>query len=281
MSTKDIRFGVNLNSTGGRAAWQTTARHAEELGYDVLLAPDHLGRLTPLPALVSVAAVTSRAKLGTFVLNTGFYRPALLARDVAGLHELTDGRFELGLGAGYVAEEFEAAGLPFPSARQRVEQLEQTVSEVGKALSEAGHRVPVMIAGQGDRLLSVAARHADIINLSLSTSATPEKPDPLAGRIELIRRVAGDRIADIELSLVLPMVHIGGVDDIDLSLLRRIHPGLSDAEILCLPGVVHGTAADIADTLRHYRDTYGITYFVTMGIGENLTSLGRVISEFR
>src|SRR6202165_4313904 len=117
---KDFGFGWGLQDARSRAKIQSAARRAEELGYDVLHVPDHLGALAPFPVLMSAAAATSTLRLGTFVLNSGFYKPALLARDVGAMRDLTDGRFELGLGTGYVREEFEAAELPYPSARQRV-----------------------------------------------------------------------------------------------------------------------------------------------------------------
>jgi probable F420-dependent oxidoreductase len=114
MTSRPFRFGVTLLSTGSRSEWQAKARQVQELGYDVLQVPDHLGMPAPFPALVSAAEMTSTLRLGTFVLNTGFYHPAVLARDVAETDQLTDGRLELGLGTGYAEAEFEAAGLPFP-----------------------------------------------------------------------------------------------------------------------------------------------------------------------
>jgi alkanesulfonate monooxygenase SsuD/methylene tetrahydromethanopterin reductase-like flavin-dependent oxidoreductase (luciferase family) len=91
---------------------QDAARRAEDLGFDVLHLPDHIGAPAPFPTLMAAAAATKTLRLGTFVLNACFYKPALLARDVQALRELSDGRFELGLGAGYARDEFEAAELP-------------------------------------------------------------------------------------------------------------------------------------------------------------------------
>ena len=78
--------------------------------------PDHIGAPAPFPILTAVAQVTSRMRVGTYVINAAFYKPALLARDAADVHTLSDGRLDLGLGAGYVREEFEAAEMPYPSA---------------------------------------------------------------------------------------------------------------------------------------------------------------------
>src|SRR4051795_9127539 len=108
--TGEFRFGVNMVVPDSRAAWVEKCRKAEDLGYDVLSAADHLGMAPPLPALVLAGEDTSRLKLHTFLLNAPVYTPVLLARDVTGTDQFTDGRLELGLGAGYVKEEFEAAG---------------------------------------------------------------------------------------------------------------------------------------------------------------------------
>jgi len=279
MTTREFRFGINLFATGERSAWHDQARRVEDLGYDVLLVPDHLGMPAPFPALVSAAEATTRPKLGTLVLNAGFYKPALLARDVAAVGELTDGRFELGLGAGYVEEEFTAAELPFPSARQRVDYLEHTTIEVNRLLGEAGQRVPLMIAGQGDRVLGLAAKHADIVAIAgARTGAEQGLVEPLAERVDVIRAAAGDRFDQLELSLLITSVHLDG-DELDLSLPRRFYPDLSDEELLALPGVLHGSERGIADTLHEYREKYGITYFTVTGL--SVEPFGKVISQLR
>ncbi|WAL68424.1 TIGR03621 family F420-dependent LLM class oxidoreductase [Amycolatopsis cynarae] len=278
MAGRDFRFGVNILATGSRSEWQDTARRVEDLGYDVLLVPDHLGMPAPFPALMSAAEVTTRPRLGTLVLNAGFYKPALLARDVAAVDELSGGRFELGLGAGYVAEEFAAAELPFPSARQRIDHLEHTTVEVNRLLGEEGRRVPVMIAGQGDRVLGMAARHADIVAIAGARTTPSGAVAPLTDRLEVVREAAGDRFGQLELSLLISVVHLDG-EELDLSMTRRFYPALSDEELLALPGVLHGSAQQIAETLHEYRETYGITYLTV--IGPSLEPFGKVISLFR
>ena len=115
MAARAFRFSVGIHSAKSRGALQDKARR--------LHLPDHLGAPAPFPVLTEIASATSTVRLGTYVLNAGFYKPALLARDVAEVDQLSDGRLDLGLGAGYVREEFEAAELPYPSARQRVDYL--------------------------------------------------------------------------------------------------------------------------------------------------------------
>src|SRR5438132_8861885 len=126
---KPFRFGVNVWSAGSRAEWADKARKAEELGYSVFTVPDHLaGIFAPMPALMSAAAATKRLRVGTNVLNNDFRHPVLVAREAATADLLTDGRFELGLGAGHMRSENDEAGLPFERGRVRVERLAEAVT---------------------------------------------------------------------------------------------------------------------------------------------------------
>jgi probable F420-dependent oxidoreductase len=270
---KDFRFGIGLFSAGSRSKWQDKVRRAEDFGYDVLQVPDHLGAPAPFAALLSAAEVTSM-RLGTYVLNAGFYKPALLARDVAALDQLTDGRVELGLGAGYVKEEFEAAELPFPSARSRIDHL----AHVTGYLREHLPTVPILIAGSGDRIVTLAAQQADIIGLTGGRADTTAS-DPLAERVEFVKQAAGDRFAKLELNMVITAVPHDGSGIPDLSLTRRHAPTLSDDELLKLPNVLTGTPRDMADTLRHYRDSHGMTYISVQQ--KHIESFSKIIAELR
>ena len=119
LASREFRFGVNMLAADTASSWQTRARSVEELGYDVLLVPDHLGIPSPWPALAVAATATQRLRVGPFVLNAAFTNPALLARDAATVDRLSDGRVELGLGTGYAREEFDAAGIEYRSAGRR------------------------------------------------------------------------------------------------------------------------------------------------------------------
>lgn len=195
---KDFRFGLGLQDARSRPKVQDAARRAEQLGFDVLHVLDHLGAPAPFPVLMSAAAVTSTLRLGTLVLNAGFYKAALLARDVGAMRDLTEGRFELGLGTGYVRQEFEAAQLPYPSARERIGHLQHVTEYMREHLPD----VPILIVGNGNRVLTVAAKHADIIGLT-GGDGVPGESDPLAERIEFVRNVAPDRFDGLELNVAI------------------------------------------------------------------------------
>jgi probable F420-dependent oxidoreductase len=124
-----FRFGVNVWRATSRAEWVEKARKLEDLGYAVLSVPDHLADLfAPLPALVSAAEATTRLRVGTYVLNNDLRHPVLVAREAATVDLLTDGRFQLGLGAGHMQSEYDQAGLGFDAAGTRVARLAEAVT---------------------------------------------------------------------------------------------------------------------------------------------------------
>lgn len=272
--TKEFRFGVGLRSARSLSSVQDEARRAEALGFDVLHLPDHIGAPAPFPTLMAAAAATTTLRMGTFVLNACFYKSALLARDVAALWELSDGRFELGLGAGYAEHEFHAAELRYPSARERVDYLGHVTEYMGEHLPD----VPVLIAGNGDRLLTVAARQADIIGLTGGQPIT-DTADPLADRIEFVRQRAGDRFGELELNIAITALPRDGSGQPDLSITRRALPHMSDDELLATPAVLSGSTRDIADTIRGYRDTYGVSYVIVQD--KHAEAFSKVIGELR
>src|SRR5882672_6726544 len=126
---RSFRFGVNVWHAKSRADWVGKARKIEDLGYDTLTVPDHLTDLiAPMPALVSAAEATKSLRVGTNVLNNDLRHPVLVAREAAAVDLLTDGRLQLGLGAGSIRSEYDQAGLGFDRGRIRVERLAEAVA---------------------------------------------------------------------------------------------------------------------------------------------------------
>jgi probable F420-dependent oxidoreductase len=130
-SIKPFRFGVNVGHAHSRSEWTEKARKVEGLGYNTLNVPDHLADLlAPLPALVSAAEATNHLRVGTNVLNSDLRHPVLVAREAATVDLLTDGRLQLGLGAGSIRSEYEQAGLDFNRGAGRVERLAEAIAIV-------------------------------------------------------------------------------------------------------------------------------------------------------
>ena len=236
---KPFRFGVGIGQVKSRAELAEKARKIEALGYDTLTLPDHLTDcLAPMPALVSAASVTTHLRIGTNVLNNDLRHPVLVAREAAAIDLLSDGRLQLGLGAGSIKAEYDEAGLRFDSGRVRVERLAEAVEMIKRLLSGeavtfagqhyqiAGHTIaplpiqkphpPILIGGNGHRLLTLAAKQADIVGFSGITfrggGASP--PDLSAWRmqgvderVQWVREAAGEqRLAQLEAGALVQRV---------------------------------------------------------------------------
>jgi probable F420-dependent oxidoreductase len=271
---KELRFGMGLQAARRQQTVQDWGRRAEAMGFDVVHVPDHLYFTAPFPMLTAVASATEKLRLGTFVLNACFYKPALLAREVTTLRDLSGGRFEVGLGAGYNKEEFDQAELPFPTPGQRVDYLRH----VTEHLAEHAADVPVLIAGNGNKLLTIAARKADVIGLTGGGPITADA-DPLADRIAFVRDAAPERFDELELNLSIIGMPTDGSGVPDLTIARKFLPELSDEDMLRTPTVLSGTTSDIADTIRHYRDHYGVTYIIVQQMYAE--AFAKVIDELR
>lgn len=289
---RPFRFGVGMTATGSRKDWVDKCRKAEDVGYDVIGVADHLGMPAPFPSLMLAAEATQKPRLATAMLNAGFYYPALLARDIAATDQLTDGRLELGLGTGYMKAEFDAAGLPWPIARQRVDHLEHTVYELRRFFADPEHRPqpaqrpgpPLYLGGRGDRVLALAAREGDIVGF---TGFAPGNDgdtgfladiNGIAERVDYVRDRVGDRISRVELNILVWRVIVTNHRRAEAARLEPMRT-LSAEQMLEVPTVLIGTARQIVDQLIEYRERFGISYIT---VGEyNLEALGPVIELLR
>ncbi|MEV5677870.1 TIGR03621 family F420-dependent LLM class oxidoreductase [Streptomyces sp. NPDC052179] len=288
--TRPFRFGVNMLTPTGGAEWRDRCRRAEQLGFDVILVPDHLGMPAPFPALVAAAAATERPQVGTFVLNAGFWNPTLLAREAAGTDALTEGRLELGIGTGYVRGEHEQAGIPFLSPGDRVDHLRRTVQEVDRLLRDEAHlpapvrrpRPPLMIGGNGDRVLRLAAEYADIVAFTGAAtgkdgSLSMISAEQLDERVAAYQGFARDRETPAELNLLLQKVEVTENRRATVSGLLPPFADLDAETVLELPLFTVGTVRQIADQLREQRERFGFSYLSVLE--PSMEAFGLVIEE--
>jgi probable F420-dependent oxidoreductase len=239
---------------------------------------------------VAAAEASDRLRFGTLVLNNEFWNPVLLAREAAAVDVLTGGRLELGLGAGHAAVEFAASGIPYDPPGARVGRLAEAVALVRRllagevvnhdgayqlegaatGLATAQSPVPLMVGGNGDRVLRIAAEHADIVGLVGFTAGTGLVHtdlshftwDGLADRIGHVRRCAGPRFDDLELSVLVQRVAI--VDDARVA--AEEFAGGADVDVDMLldsPFVQFGPESALADQLERLRAEHGVTYVTT------------------
>ena len=268
-TTRPFRFGVNLTAAATGKAWLDKCRRAEALGYDQIVVPDHLGVLAPFPALVAAASVTERPRLATYVLNAGFHNPVLLAREALTTQLLTDGRLELGLGAGHAKSEFETAGIPWPTAGERVRRLADLVGELRRIFQDPSllgwsrpvPPPPLIIGGHGDKVLRLAARQADTVAFAGATAGTSELADAaaFADRVAFFESAAGERAASIERNILIQVALVAADRQRAIDTLLRRAPQLDEARIMELPTVLVGPADEIAATLLARRERYGIS----------------------
>ncbi len=285
---RDFRFSFNVFGFESRDALLDRCRLGESAGYDTVFAADHLGAPAPFPLLVAVADAT-RLRVGTLVLNAPFWNAALLAREIATTDVLTDGRLDIGLGAGHMKWEFDAAGIEWKALGGRVEQLSEMVDGLrtfftadldelpeGRALPRplqrrgfGGSGPPLIIGGTGDRVLRVAAAHADIVGVAGALQIPGRPPgtfrlataNETAERIRFVRTHAGARAEDIEWHLLVQMVV--ETDDRRAAaseIADRLGGTMSVDDVLGTPFVLVGTVEEMAEQLRRHRERYGFSY---------------------
>lgn len=290
---RPFRFGVSHREATSRSAWQETARRAEALGYDILLMPDHtMPGLGVAPALMAAADATSRLRIGTFVLDNDFRQPWLVARDAATLDLLSDGRFELGIGAGWLREDYVQSGIPFDPPGVRVGRLEESVRSIkallrGETVSFDGTHYtlaglvgtpapvqrphpPLLIGGGQRRTLALAAREADIISVvppalrEGGLDAAYAVAERLDAQVATLRSLLAPRHDAVELNFLIQRVTITDTPEAEAEALAAAF-GVPAEAILASPYFVIGSVDALVDQFRCYRERWGISYYVVFG----------------
>jgi probable F420-dependent oxidoreductase len=310
---RPFRFLATADGYPGFAELTALARKAEAAGCSALVLPDHLiGQYAPIPVLAVVAAATERLRVGTFVLNASLRHPVVLAQDLATLDVLSGGRLEIGLGAGWNKPEHDAIGIGFEPVGVRIGRLTEAVTILkgcfadgpfsfsGEHYTVTGHEgvpkpvqrphPPLFLGGGGKRLLTLAARQAQIIGLaprliqgdlprvdarSLTAAATEEK-------ISWIREAAGDRFSELELN-TYPTGGPAVVTSNPRAEARRradhirqqTGTELTIEEILDSPHIFIGTVNDLTRKFTDLRERFGISSFLI----DDLDTLAPVVEE--
>jgi len=302
---RPFRFGVVAATAPSAAAWRETARRAEALGYATLLVPDHLGgQLAPVPALAAAATATTTLRVASQVFANDFRHPVILAKEAATLDLLSDGRFELGLGAGWLREEYERVGIPFAPPAERVDRLQEALAVVkacfrGEPVTFAGahYRVaghvgapapvqrphpPILIGGGGRQMLGLAAREADIVSLvpralpAGSLDVEDCGPEAVARKVGWIREAAGPRFDTLELS-ILVFAAVVTDDPAGEAARRGERIQMAPAAILDSPHFLLGPREAIEERIRAARARHGLSYVVVFD--ESLEAFAPVVAR--
>ncbi len=272
--------------------WRERARHVESLGYSTLYLPDHFGdQLSPIAGLMSAADATTTLRVGSLVLDNDYRHPIVLAKEAATVDLLSDGRLDFGLGAGWMSSDYEQTGIPLDSPGTRIERMAEglaiiksffaggSVSFAGKHYQISGVEAspspvqkphpPIILGGGGRRMLSLAAREADIvsvnykltegrINRNLVRTGLAEATDE---KLAWIKEAAGDRFSKIELCATVFVASV--TDDRDgVAAAFASSIGAEPREVLEMPHFLIGTTDQMVEDLQVRRDRYGISYVV-------------------
>jgi probable F420-dependent oxidoreductase len=288
----NFRFGVEASVSPDRASWRALSQEVASLGYSTLVIVDHLDhQFAPVPAMVAAADAAPSLRVGTFVLNSALRHPALLARDIATVDVLTDGRVEFGVGAGWRQTDYQKLGVSFGGATARVAALEETILITKRLLKgevctfRGDHfqvvelegfptpvqtpHPPILVGGGGKKVLTLAAREADIIGLnpvqapttgSVFESATAEATEQ---KLSYIRSGAGHRFDSIEINVRVNPTLVTPLWRREVERLSRLR-NVPVEQVLSSPHVLIGDVPRLVFQLQERRELFGISYVVVL-----------------
>ena len=287
-----FRFGVQASKTNTRDLWVDLAHRCEDKGYSCLTMPDHFDdQLAPVPALMTAANVTTTLRIGALVWDNDYKHPAVLAKELATMDVLSDGRLELGIGAGWMISDYEQMGIPYDAAKVRIDRFVEGLKVIKGAMAEGPFSFsgdhytitdyngtpkpiqapcpPILIGGGGKRVLSIAAREADIVGINATMSAgvvglhtfstmTAEVVDE---KVAIVREAAGARFNDIELNVRAFLVNI--TDDAKQAASGIASMlGVEQQMVEESPFALVGPTSKLIEDLLERRERWGFSYVI-------------------
>ncbi len=287
-----FRFGVQASKTNTRDLWVDLAHRCEDKGYSCLTMPDHFDdQLAPVPALMTAANVTTTLRIGALVWDNDYKHPAVLAKELATMDVLSDGRLELGIGAGWMISDYEQMGIPYDAAKVRIDRFVEGLKVIKGAMAEGPFSFsgdhytitnyngtpkpvqapcpPILIGGGGKRVLSIAAREADIVGINATMSAgvvgqhtfstmTAEVVDE---KVAIVREAAGARFNNIELNIRAFLVSI--TDDAKQAASGIASMlGVEQQMVEESPFALVGPTSKLIEDLLERRERWGFSYVI-------------------
>ena len=306
--TRPFRFGCQSYSPNDRNEWTDTARRAEDLGYSTLFVADHyfgpgsameeanhpLQTVACIPAMMAAADATTSIRIGSRVICVDYHHPVVLAKELATIDLLSDGRLEAGFGAGWIASEYAAMGIPMDRPGVRIDRMIEVVEMsrrffAGDDLDLDGEHVTardmravptspqdggprIMLGGGSPRVLRVAGQLADIVSVNFDNSAGKigdhgigsGTADGTAQKLEGIREGARERFEDLEIEIGAYFTTVTNQTDattVGMAGALNLKP-----EVLAShPHTLIGSVDEICEKLEQRRAELGISY-VTVGV---------------
>ena len=304
---RPFRFGVQASKAGSRTEWVDLAKRVEANGFSVLTMPDHFTeQLAPVPALMSAADATSQLRVGALVWDNDYKHPVVLAKELATMDVLSEGRLEIGIGAGWMISDYEQAGMPYDKAGVRIDRFVEGLAVIKGAMApgpfshQGTHytitdynglpkpvqdpRPPILIGGGGKRVLSIAAREADIIGINGTMHAGVVGPDAIASmtaeavddKIAIVHAAAGERLPVIEMNVRVFMVQVTDARESTVEFLAKaMHVETSMVEQT--PFALVGPPAKLIEDLLARRERWGFSYIIVGA--EDVDSFAPVVAE--
>lgn len=301
---RPFRFGVQSYSASSGKEWKDKARRIEDLGYSTLSVADHyLGPgpslaatrhpvqdIAAVPAMTLAAEATTTLRVGARVMCVDFRNPVVLAKELATIDLFSEGRLEIGLGAGWLENEYRSMGVPFDPAGARITRLADVIQVVKRTMADgevnfegaSGVRAagfegvpkpiqrpcpPIMVGGGAPRVLRLAGREADIVSINFNNRAGVLGPDGVgsstaeatAEKVQWVREGAGERFDVIELEIAAYFTFVTDDPAGTAEGFGKMF-GLTGAQVLEHPHALVGSVDAICEELQHRRETYGISY---------------------
>jgi probable F420-dependent oxidoreductase len=289
---RPFRFGVQCSRASTRSEWIDLARRTEANGFDCLTMPDHFtDQLAPVPALQAVADATTTLRVGALVWDNDYKHPVVLAKELATIDLLSEGRLEIGIGAGWMISDYEQAGMPYDAAGVRIDRFIEGLEIIKRAMNEGAFSFsgkhytinnydglpkpiqrpcpPILIGGGGKRVLSFAAREADIIGINGTMTAGVVGPDAISSmtadaveeKVSIVRSAAGPRLADIEMNIRAFFVKVTDDASDTISGMAQMI-GVEPTMVADTPFALIGPVNKIVDDLLARRERWGFSYVI-------------------
>lgn len=304
---RPFRFGVQARGAASAKEWVDLARRIESLGYDTLTMPDHFDdQMAPMPAMMAAASVTDRLRVCALVFDNDYKHPAVLAKELATMDVLSDGRVEIGIGAGWMATDYEHVGIPYDRPGVRIDRFVEGLQIIKSCMGPdpfsfdgehyqindfnslpkplQGPCPPILIGGGGKRVLTIAAEYADIVGINGTMHSGRIDAEAIAtmsaeavdAKVAIVRQAAGSRFVDIELNVRTFMVNVTNERASTMNGIASML-GVEASMVEHTPFAIVGTTAQIVDDLRARRERWGFSYIIVGA--EDVDAIAPVVAE--
>lgn len=306
---KPFRFGIQASKASSRKEWVDLAQRAEANGFDVLTMPDHFDdQLAPVPALMTAADATTSLRIGALVWDNDYKHPVVLAKELATMDVLSDGRLEIGIGAGWMRSDYDMAGMPYDSPGVRIERFIEGVDIIRGHMQDAPYSLqgkhytvtnlnglpkpvqkpcpPILVGGGGKKVLTYAAKEVEIIGINGTMTAGVVGPEAISSmtseavdeKVGIVATEGAHRLQDIEMNVRAFFVNVTPERATAVSKIAGLI-GVNDDMITNTPFALIGSPDSIVEDLLARREKWGFSYIIVGA--QDVDSFAPVVAALR